>query len=371
MRRQAYPYTIFGSIAFIILLIFIGTQQSFSFQSHDTRTRPLSGTPAEQAELERLYQAALQKGQTEVVVYQAAMDYEWQPLWKAFSEAFPGIQIKYMHLSPAEIFNRLDTETVTGSHFADIVSYPINNIFDLKAKGYLSSFKSINAEKLPNYYRTQDDTIQFSFLKVYGLGFNKNRLGNEQLPETIHELLSKKWEKQFEYGAPGGGAGTVDIALIQLLQKNKITEQDLHNLKKNGGIGGTQEQGTIVLAQSRTTLSPWVYLPPLARQKALGVPIEISYPADFTLLIPFGQGLVKNPAHPEAAKLLQTWLLTPDVQKLFAEETFSYGTIPNAPRPQGLPTSVNNQIDDPSLYPEALSNLIKKWVPKFQSIWYS
>lgn len=368
MRRQHYPFAILTVLIALVAIIVLGTQQSFGVNI-PKRERALTGTAAEITELEKLYQQALSKGQHEVVVYQAAMDYEWQPLWQAFAEAFPGIKINYMHLSPAEVFNRLDTERVTQSHYADVISFPINNIFDMRDKGYLSQFSPINSERLPDYYKTKDHSIHFSFLKVFGLGFNKNRIAKQQLPQNIQELLSERYVKQFEYGAPGGGAGTADLALIQLLQRHAITEADLEKLKKNGGSGATQEMGTIALAQARTAISPWVYLPPLARQKALGVPIDITYPKDFTLLVPFGQGIVKQPAHPEAAKLLITWLLTPDVQQLFAKETFSYGTTTNAPRPEGVPDHIHNTLEDSSLYPEALSAQLKVWVPKFRDLW--
>ena len=368
MRRQHYPFVILGTLIALILLIILGTQQSFGI-SIQQRERDLTGTPSEITELEKLYQLALKKGQREVVVYQAAMDYEWQPLWQAFEQAFPGLKINYMHLSPAEVFNRLDTEKVTQSYYADVISYPVNNIFDMRDKGYLEVFNPINSSRLPSYYQTDDHSIHFSFLKVFGLGFNKNRISEENLPLDIQTLLQDKWKKKFEYGAPGGGAGTADLAFIQLLHREVITEKDLETIKANGGSGATQEMGTIALAQARTAVSPLVYLPPLARQKALGVPIDIVYPEDFTLLVPFGQGIVKNPANPEAAKLLITWLLTPDVQKLFADKTFSYGTTQNAPRPAGVPSSVKNTIHDSALYPEALSAQLKVWVPKFRDLW--
>ena len=368
MRRQHYPFAIVFALIVVILIITLGTQQSFGTHQ-PARERALTGTPAEIAELEQLYQAALAKGQHEVVVYQAAMDYEWQPLWQAFSAAFPGIKINYMHLSPAEVFNRLDTERVTRSHYADVISYPVNNIFDLRDKGYLSSFRPVNASRLAPYYQSPDQQIFFSFLKVYGLGFNKNRLADKELPQDIQTLLTEDWKKQFEYGAPGGGAGTADLAFIQLLHRKRINEADLEKIRHHGGAGATQEMGTIALAQARTAVSPWVYLPPLARQKSLGVPIDIVYPDDFTLLVPFGQSIVKQPAHPEAAKLLMTWLLTPDVQKLFATDTYSFGTTFDAPRPLGMPEHVSNSISDPELYPEALSAQLKIWVPKFREIW--
>ena len=368
MRRQYYPFAILGTLITLVVLIVLGTQQSFGI-SIQKRERALTGSQTEIAELEKLYRAALKKGQHEVVVYQAAMDYEWQPLWQAFEQAFPGLKINYMHLSPAEVFNRLDTERVTNSHYADVISYPVNNIYDMRDNGYLDEFAPVNASRLPVYYQSPDHTIHFSFLKVFGLGFNKNRITEQRLPLDIQTLLKDEWKKKFEYGAHGGGAGTVDLAFIKLLHRHAITEADLETIKNNGGSGATQEMGTIALAQARTAVSPWVYLPPLARQKALGVPIDIVYPEDFTLLVPFGQGIVKNPANPEAAKLLITWLLTPDVQKLFAEKTYSYGTTIGAPRPEGVPVSVKNTIADPALYPEELSVQLKVWVPKFRDLW--
>jgi iron(III) transport system substrate-binding protein len=368
MRRSEYPWLIIAIVTVALLLLFWASQQPVA-SGAAKRSRALTGSQEQIAGLEALYQTALASGEREVVVYQAAMDFEWQPIWQAFSEAFPGLKVTYMHVSPAEAAQRLDSETVTQAHYADLISFPINNIFDLKAKDYLSAYTPVTIDGLAHYYQTADHKVHFSFLKVFGLGYSKTRLANQALPQNIQQLLSAQWVGQFEYGQPSLGAGTADLAFVRLLETHKISQQDLYRLKNNGGTAGTQEYGIILLAQAKTVFNPWAYLPPLVRQKQLGVPIDIAYIPDFTLLVPFGQGLVKHPAHPYAAKLLLSWLFTPDVQQLLAEKSLSYSTMPNAPKPQGLARDINNQIHDPRFYPEAWAAKAKQWAPVIQDIW--
>lgn len=369
MRRVDYPWLVLVLIIVGLGLIWSASQDKVG-NLGETPSRALTGSPAQIHALEALYQAAIKNGEREIVIYQSAMDFEWQPIWQAFSEAFPGLRVTYMHVSPMEAAHRLDSETVTGARYADVISFPINNIFELKKKNYLRAYKPITTDGLAAYYQTKDHQVHFSFLKVFGLGYSKKRLGKHSLPQNIQELLSDQWKGKFEYGFPVIGAGTFDLALVKLLEDRLITEEDLYRIKNNGGTAGTQEYGIILLAQARTVFNPWAYLPPLIRQKQLGVEIDIEYIPDFTLLVPFGQGLVRNPAHPNAAKLLLSWLFTPDVQQLLAEKSHSYSTMPNAPKPVGFPQSLNNHISDPRFYPEEFAARAKQWAPVIQEIWF-
>lgn len=347
----------------------LGTRQAaFTDEVVTARSRALSGSEGQRQAMEALYREALQHGEDQVVVYQAAMDYEWQPLWSRFAQVFPGIRVTYMHLSPTGVTDRLDIEGVTGAHYGDLVSQPVNVVLDIADRGYLSAWRPVTAQALDPRWQYHEQ-VYFVFNKVYGLGYNTRRASDATLPRDLGQLLAGDWRNAFEYGAPGGGAGTTDVALLQLLGQQRIDQQQLRQLRIQGGAGGAQEAGVISLAQGRRALNPWAYLPPLMRQQRLGVPVAMAYPPDFTLLVPFGQGLVRQPAHPHAAKLLLTWLMSPDAQALLASETFALGNMPGAPLPPGLPAEAEQHARQAMLAPLETARALKEWVPKFRALW--
>ena len=369
MKRLPYSLRLTLVVAALAGVFALGTRQgAFSDEEATQRTRDLTGSAAQQAAMESLYREALKAGEHQVVVYQAAMDYEWQPLWSRFAQAFPGIRVTYMHLSPTAVTDRLDVEKVTGAHYGDLISQPVNVVMDIADRGYLEGWRPPTADDLDTRWHYKDQ-VWFTFNKVYGLGYNTQRVAEAALPNDLEQLLADKWRNSFEYGAPGGGAGTTDVALLQLLVQQRIGVEQLTALRDRGGAGGAQEAGVISLAQGRRALNPWAYLPPLMRQQKLGVPIAIDYPADFTLLVPFGQGLVRQPAHPHAARLLLTWLMSPDAQALLASEAFSLGNMPDAPLPPGLPAPAAEQARHNMLSPQDTARGLKEWVPKLRALW--
>lgn len=369
MRRLPYGLRVALFAAALAAVFALGTRQAaFTDDAVAERGRPLTGSEPQRQAMETLYQQALRNGEQQVVVYQAAMDYEWQPLWSRFAQAFPGIRVTYMHLSPTAVTDRLDIEGVTGARYGDLISQPVNVVLDIADRGYLSTWVPPTSTSLDPRW-TYRDQVYFAFNKVYGLGYNTRRTAVSALPGNMEQLLAGPWRHAFEYGAPGGGAGTTDVALLQLLGQQRIDLGRLRTLREQGGAGGAQEAGVISLAQGRRALNPWAYLPPLMRQQRLGVPVAIAYPADFTLLVPFGQGLVRQPAHPNAARLLLTWLLSPDAQSLLASEAFSLGNQPGAPLPPGLPVDAEQRARGAMLSPQETARGLKEWVPKFRALW--
>lgn len=334
-------------------------------------TRALNGTAAEQTALRDLYAQALAAGERDVVFYQAATDSEWQRVWIAFSQAFPGIRVTYMHVSPQGVTERLDIEKATGAHYADIVSQPVNVIQAIADKGYLQAYSPPTASGLPERFRDPQARVHYAYSKVFGLAYNSRRTAAAEAPRTLDQLLSPGLKNQFEYVSPGGGAGTTDVAIVTLRERGLLSREQLQALRDLGRSGGGPESSITALAQGRIAYNAWAYLAPLARQRQQGAPVDIRFDPELSLLVPFGQGVVKAPAHPHAARLLLAWLLTPDAQALLAKEAFALGTMPGAPSPAGFPTDPElRRLYEPPPPPRAAA-LLAQATPELKAIWQS
>ncbi|WP_437882392.1 ABC transporter substrate-binding protein [Pseudomonas sp. LRF_L74] len=301
-----------------------------------------SGTPAQQAEQTQLYLQALAAGEPEVTVYGAATDREVDALWQAFGERFPGLRVTYLHVSPHQLMPRVDAETVAGVHFADLCLQPLTMAPRIAQSGYLQPFEPLTAEGLPAQYRSDDGLLHYPFNKLFGLAFNTQQVDETQLPQHFSALLQPTWNKRFSYMAPPSISGVTDVSVATLLMDGRADYDALQLLARNG-INTNLDNGVTYLAQGRQSLNIWAYLPSILRMRELGAPVDIRFIADFSVELPFAVGLIRHAPHPNAARLLKSWLLSPDGQQILAERAYMLGNMPDAPSPPRYPTGEARQ----------------------------
>jgi iron(III) transport system substrate-binding protein len=299
-----------------------------------------SGTVTEQAAQLDLYKQALANGEDEVAVYGAASDTPWQPLWREFNRAFPGIRITYLFVSPAQAMARMDAEGATGKRYADILLQSQIAIPDIAGKGYLAAWRPPTAGELDDHYIVPGDFAFSPFCKVYGLAYNTEQVRPEDLPHNFDELLEPRWQGRIGFLSPLGGA---DVAVATLREHGRITDQQISALAQYARPALGSETGPLELAQGRVDLYLWAYLTVVTRQQALGGPIAIAFIPDFTFDSPFAVAVVKQAAHPNAARLFSAWLLSPHGQRVLAEQSHMLTNMPNSPKPPFYPEDAEGQ----------------------------
>ena len=302
----------------------------------------LSGTAAERAAQLNLYQQALANGENEVAVYGAASDTPWQPLWREFSRAFPGIRITYLFVSPAQAMARLDAEGATGKRYADILLQSQIAIPDIASKGYLTAWRPPTVGELDEHFIVPGNYAFSPFSKVYGLAYNTEHVRPEELPHDFEQLLEPRWQGRIGFLSPLGGA---DVAVATLREHGRISDQQISTLVRHGRPALGSETGPLELAQGRVDLYLWAYLTVVTRQQALGGPIAIAFIPDFTFDSPFAVALVKQAAHPNAARLFSAWLLSPHGQRVLAEQSHMLTNMPGAPKPPFYPQDSAGQAE--------------------------
>lgn len=332
---------------------------------------PLSGGPDEQAAMRALYRQALAAGEREVVVYQAATDPEWQGLWIEFARTFPGLRVVYLHVTPGIITDRLDIERATGARFADVVSQAVNQMGGIAERGYFETWTPVNAAVVPERFRDPKGRYFYGYSKLYGFAYNTRQVAEAELPGSLEEMLHPRWKGRFEYVFPGRGGGITDVAVVTLRERGAVTDDMLERMKANGRTSNGPELSVGALAQGRTALAPWAYLAPFERQRRLGAPIAIRYVRDLSLSVPYGQALAREAAHPNAARLLLTWLLSPRAQTLFAVEAQAQGLRVGAPPPAGYPQSEAEREALESPPPAVAGPLIQKTQIELREMWQS
>lgn len=311
----------------------------------------LTGSPPGRAAMTDLYRKALAAGENTVVVYSCTGPSEWEALWRAFARTFPGITVTYSHISPSAVMTRMEAERVTGRRFGDVYITPVNVAEDVADKGYFLAYTPVTLEGLDARYRDPEGRVHYALAKVFGLAYNPRTVAAAEVPHRIDDVLAQRWRGRFSYIKPATMNGTTDVAIANLRHAGAVSDAQLEALRENGAYGGI-EAGVTYVSQGRQDLQLWAYLPTVVRQNALGAPVRIVFPADFSTLVPFGSAISRNVVHPNAAELFQAWLFTPDAQAVLARETGMYATMPGAPKPPFFPADANPL--HPALSPKQL-----------------
>lgn len=296
----------------------------------------LFGNAATRDELAGLYREALQGGQRTVVVYGAAVDAEWEPLWLAFQADFPGLRVIYMHVSPTQVMARIDAERQAGNRMGDLLMQPVNVLPLIARRGYFEPWRPASAEGLADEYRDEADRAHYPFSKVFGLAYNSQQVEADALPQRFDELLAPAWQGRFSYIKPVTAVGTTDVAFATLLRDGVVDLPRLQALHRAGLFTGP-DAGVTYVSQGRLALNPWGYLAVVVRQRALGAPVAIRFVPDFSVNVPFGFGVVGGAPHPASARLLKSWLFSPRGQAAVAQQAYQLGTMPDAPPPPFYP----------------------------------
>lgn len=285
-------------------------------------------------DLSSLYDAAKAAGEKEVVIYTPYGNH--QPLWDAFAATFPGITPTVVVTTGAPLFAKLEAERATGSHAADLLFSNLSTVTVLQKQGYLTPDVPVTAAALPDRYKEPGGFFQVPFLNLFTLVYNTRLVPEAELPKTLDEVLDDRWKGRITYGQVTG-TGATDFNLATLDHNGALTAEQLAKIHANAVHSESNAAAIQQVAQGRAVFDLWAPTQSVVPVIADGAPLAILPLADSSLVWGPGFALLEGAPHQSAAKLLKAWIYTPDAQKLYAEHTNSYGTLPGTSKPEALP----------------------------------
>ncbi|WP_166332676.1 ABC transporter substrate-binding protein [Sphingobacterium chungjuense] len=147
----------------------------------------------EEAEIQRLYRAAIDAGETEVTLWgggSAPMQLDW--IRDAWEEAFPEIKINIRVDFSKFLDQEVNQELANNSLTPDVVQIQtITNFPRWKAEGHLENYKPWAWDLIPSDIKDTDG----AFTPVYYTSFAiiANRANVSALPETYADLLAPEY----------------------------------------------------------------------------------------------------------------------------------------------------------------------------------
>ncbi len=280
---------------------------------------PRLGRAQDADAIAKLYAAAKEEG--ELTWYVAHVSSETaERMGAAFSETYPGVKVNVVRTTAQVAFQRLNQDIQVGVNNCDVfASTVIAHFEDLKERGLLMQYEPERKDKAFETFRDIDADGYFHVTSAgpICIVYNTNEVTEAEAPKTWQELLDPKWEGQVAIGHPGysGYVGNWVVLMRDLYgweYFEKLATMDPYIGRSIIDVVTTVASGERMVGAGPGTTS--------LMSGSKGNPIANIYPEDGTVVVIAPSGIMKDAAHPNAAKLFMEFLLGPENAAITADE---------------------------------------------------
>jgi ABC-type Fe3+ transport system substrate-binding protein len=261
-----------------------------------------------------LVKAAQQEG---AVTFYAVTDSANNAVVKAFQAKFPFIKVQLVQQPGGPLGERFETEQQAGRHDVDVVQASSQDTgFQFAAKGYVENYTPTSADKFP-----AEDTkpgLVYPFgAAIIGIGWRDGELPKDKADQfATWDGLTKVGGVHYAVLDAAAGGSTV---LLNCMLQQRFGTKAWQNVATSGyNIYGGVQPATDSLLAGETDVIAGGSVNGMYGALAKGAPIAWAYPTP-TLLLPTVQMIAKQPPHPNAAKLLQEFVLSNYAQTIYSD----------------------------------------------------
>lgn len=287
-------------------------------------------------QMSKFYDAASSSGKTTVTIY-GSSELNRAPVYAAFEKRFPGITVKSSFV-PNEL-SKLQQEFASGKQTVDMLQDGDAISAYLASQNKYEKFTPVLAASLPPQFTDGKGYLAAATAGGMGIAYNEDKVPAKDAPTSWHDLADPKWKGKIVM-FPAGVAGPTASTLTQMQWDGRFTTEFVKKLAANdpGKVDTVPAIGTSV-ASGEYPLGPFYsysfYKKAVAGGKS---PLKFAFPLkDGNRFTPMYIGVLKGGPSPDAARLLEAWMFTPEAQKAVAG-VGDWGTVPGAPGPSPYPS---------------------------------
>ena len=275
--------------------------------------------PAASAITPDLIAAAKKEGK---VGFYTAMDLPVaEKLAKAFEAKFSGVAVRVERSGSERVFQRIAQEMASNIHACDVMnSADAAHFIVFKRNAWLAPYLPEEVAKhFPAAHRDPDGLFVTTRVWLSSLGYNTTLVKPEDAPKSFADLLDPKWAGKMVKGHPAY-SGTIMTATFQIVRElgwgyfEKLATQRIMQVQSS-----TDPPKKLALGERAVMADGNDYN--LLQLKDAGQPVEPIYPTEGTPTITGPTGVFKSAPNPNAARLFQNWLHTPEGQQLLVDFT--------------------------------------------------
>ncbi|TMA21064.1 MAG: extracellular solute-binding protein [Deltaproteobacteria bacterium] len=276
-----------------------------------------SAAPPASAVTPELIAAAKKEGK---VVYYTSIDLPVaERIAKAFEATYPGIAVRVERTGAERVFQRIGQEYASRIHSVDVVnSSDAAHFVVWKREGMLEPYVPEDVAKYyPAEHKDPDGTFASFRVWLCVIGYNTTMVKAEEAPTSYADLLDPKWTGKIVKAHPSY-SGTIMTATFQMARDlgwdyfEKLAKQKVMQVQSSADPPKRLALGERAIMADGNEYN-------LFQLKEKGDPVEIVYPTEGTPLIVGPTGVLKDAPHPNGARLFQSYLFSPEAQKLMVD----------------------------------------------------
>jgi iron(III) transport system substrate-binding protein len=277
-------------------------------------TRVLSAAPPATAVTPALIDAAKKEGKA---VWYTSVDLPLaERVARSFETKYPGVAVRVERTGAERVFQRIGQEYASKIHAVDIVnSSDAAHLIVWKRDGILQPYVP---EDVARHYPAEhkDPDGQFASFRVFlcPVAYNTNLVKKEEAPKSFADLLDPKWTGKIVKAHPSY-SGTILTATYQMSRDigwsyfEKLAQQKIMQVQS-----AADPPKKLALGERAVMADGVEYV--CFQLKEKGSPVELVYPTEGTPLIIGPNAIFKNAPNPNAARLLQSYMFSPECQQL-------------------------------------------------------
>ena len=290
-----------------------------------------------------------------------------EKIGKAFEAAYPGISVQVERNGCERLFQRLAEERGSNIHAADAVECSdMTALLYWKKQGWLAPFVPTNvADKWPADQKDPDGYFATERFTLSPIAYNTKLVKADEAPKSFADLLDKKWTGKIVKAHPGysGTIMTVTFELSRALGWDyfkKLGQQHVMQVQSAAEPPKKVAQGERPIAADGGEYF-------MLQIRDQGGPIEPVYPTEGTPSIPGGAGVMVDAPHPNAARLLISWLFSQDGQQLLVDTGWLRSFDPDVKLKAGMKPLSEIKIlkADPAAQEQAVTEVKKNYAEYF------
>jgi iron(III) transport system substrate-binding protein len=315
--------------------------------------------PSASAITPELIAAARKEGR---VVYYTSVDLPLaERIARTFEARYPGVSVRVERSGAERVFSRIGQEYGSNIRNVDLVnSSDAAHLIVWKRDGWLAPYVPEDVAKhYPAEHKDADGTFANFRITLSPIAYNTNLVKKEEAPKSFADLLDPKWVGKIVKAHPGY-SGTILTSTFQVSRDigwdyfEKLAKQKIMQVQS-----ATDPPKKLALGERAIMADGVEYV--LFQLKEKGDPVEIVYPSEGTPLIVGPNAIFKAAPNPNAARLLQSWMFSPECQQLCIDHGGMHSAHPQTKEKAGrVPLSKIKLMKDDPAGVEKQSEAIKK-----------
>lgn len=213
----------------------------------------------------------------------------------------------------------------------------------LDAAGMCAPLPAGAADAVPDLYKSAGGTWTGITGRARVIAYDPKQVPEQDVPTSIFDLTDPKWKGQVAI-APTNGSFQAFVTAMRVSQGDDATRQwlqglidnDVQTFEKNSLIRDAVDAGQAQLGLINHYY--WYERAAEVGEENMNVQIAFAKPGDPGALVNVAGACVLTPAgNADGAGALLSWMLTPETQKWFVDNTWEYPLVEGVSGPEGVP----------------------------------